>query len=104
MAKELAGTFYENNRSPKFRTAFPTFKHYMRGQWCQSDGSIKLYRPGYLHHVDLARKMLASMLGKQNVHEHLKEAIFQAILDDRERSTRPSAKKLHQVGFEGEYQ
>jgi hypothetical protein len=100
MAKELAGTFYEGNRSPKFRAAFPTFKHYMRGQWCQPDGSIKLYRPGWLHHVELARRMLAAMLGRESVHQHLKDAIFQALIDDRERSQRPGARKLHQVGLE----
>lgn len=104
MAKELAGQFYEGNRSPGFRHAFPTFKHYMRGQWVQADGSINLDKPGWLHHVNLARKLLASMLGNMNVHENLKEAIYQAIIDDRERALRPSAKKLHQVGFEGKLQ
>lgn len=104
MAKELAGKFYEGERSQGFRKAFPTFRHYMRGQWVQADGSIKLDKPGWLHHVALARKMLAAMLGKSNVHDNLKWPIYQAIIDDRERSLRPSAKKLHQVGFEGEYQ
>lgn len=99
MAKELAGVFYEGNRSPRFRRAFPTFKHYMRGQWVQPDGSITAYRPGWLHHVELARRMLATMLGHANVHENLKHAIYQAILDDRERSMRPGAKKLHQAGL-----
>lgn len=100
LAKELAGKFYEGNRSPKFRAAFPTYKNYIRGQWHQPDGSIKAYRPGWLHHVELARKMLASMLGRKDVHEHLKEAIFKAIIDDRERSQRPGARKLHQAGLE----
>jgi hypothetical protein len=104
MAKELAGAFYEGNRSPGFRHAFPTFKHYMRGQWVQADGSIKLYRPGWLHHVNLARELLASMLGQMNVHEHLKWPIYEAIIDDRKRAMRPGAKKLHQVGFEGTLQ
>lgn len=104
MAKEMAGIFYEGNRSPGFRKAFPTFKHYMRGQWVQDDGSIKAYRPGHLHHVALARKMLSQMLGQANVHDNLKWPIYQAIIDDRERAMRPSAKKLHQAGLEGEYQ
>jgi hypothetical protein len=101
MAKELAGKFYEDNRTPGFRKAFPTFRHYMRGQWVQSDGSIRLDKPGWLHHVELARKLLAGMLGRMDVHENLKDPIYQAILDDRERALRPGARKLHQVGIEG---
>lgn len=104
MAKELAGRFYEDNRTPGFRRAFPTFTAYMRGQWHQADGSIKLDKPGWLHHVELARRMLATMLGRADVHENLKMPIYEAIIDDRERSMRPSAKKLHQVGFEGTLQ
>ncbi len=100
MAKELAGRFYDDNRTPGFRKAFPTFKAYMRGQWHQVDGSIKAYRPGWLHHVGLARKLLAQMLGRADVHENLKMPIYEALIDDRERSLRPSAKKLHQAGLE----
>lgn len=104
MSKELAGEFYEGNRSPGFRRAFPTFKHYMRGQWVQPDGSIKAYRPGWLHHVRLAYKMLSQMLGHPNVHSNLKWPIYEAVIDYNTRAQRPGAKKLHQVGFEGEYQ
>lgn len=104
LAKELAGLFYEGNRSLGFRRAFPTLKHYMRGQWVQPDGSIKAYRPGHLHHIALARQRLSQMLGQPGVHENLKWPIYEAILDDRERSLRPGSKKLHQAGFEGEYQ
>ena len=103
MAKELAGAFYEDNRSPGFRAAFPTFTHYMRGQWVQSDGSIKAYRPGWLHHVDQARKILALMLGKPDaqVSPVMKERIFDALIEDRDRQFKAeqqkTAKKLHQV-------
>lgn len=99
VAKELASVFYESNRSPGFRRAFPTLKHYLRGQWVQPDGSIKAYLPGHLHHIALARQRLAQMLAQSNIHENLKEPIYQAILDDRERSMRPGAKKLHQAGL-----
>ena len=104
MAKELAGKFYEDNRSPGFRKAFPTFKHYMRGQWVQPDGSIKAYRPGWLHHVRLAYKVLAQMLGDNRVHSNLKWPIYEAVIEYNTRAQRPGAKKLHQAGFEGEYQ
>lgn len=104
MAKELSGEFYEGNRSPGFRKAFPTFRHYMRGQWVQADGSIKAYRPGWLHHVTLAYQVLAKMLGDNRVHSNLKWPIYEAIIEYNSRAQRPGAKKLHQAGFEGEYQ
>lgn len=98
MAKELAGAFYEQNRSPRFRAAFPTLRHYMRGQQVMPDGQIKIYRPGWLHHVDMARKMLTAMLGRADVSEVLKERIYDALMEDREKSLRPGAKKLFQAG------
>lgn len=102
LAKELAGVFYEEpKRSAGFRKAFPTFKHYMRGQWVQADGSIKAYRPGWLHHVGHARKMMALMLGQPGVTPVVKERIFDALIEDRNRQfkaeARRTAKSLHQV-------
>jgi hypothetical protein len=105
MAKELAGVFYESNRSPGFRKAFPNFKNFMRGQWHQADGSIKLYRPGWLHFVALARKRMATILGDKAVHPHIKEAIFNALIEDRNRqfkaeTTAPkTVKELFQSGM-----
>lgn len=107
MARELAGVFYEDNRTPGFRQAFPTLKAYMRGQWHQPDGSIKAYRPGWMHHVELARKVMALMLGKPDsvVHPNIKNAIFNALIEDRDRqfkaeTTAPKAvKDLFQAGM-----
>ena len=105
MAKELAGTFYEENRTPGFRQAFPTFKAYLRGQWHQSDGSIKLYRPGWQHHVELARKVLSVMLGRNDIHINVKNAIFAALIEDRDRQykaemlNRKNVKDLPQAGM-----
>lgn len=106
LAKELAGKFYEDNaRSVKFRAAFPTFQHYMRGQWVQPDGSIKAYRPGWLHHVELARKMLSVMLGQSDarVSPVMKERIFDALIEDRNRQYKAeqqkTAKSLFQAGM-----
>jgi len=86
MATELAGTFYEQNRTPGFRKAFPKVEDYLRGRWHQPDGSIKLYRPGYLHHVVLARKMLIAMLGRKDTNETMKERIYDALLEDAKKS------------------
>ena len=85
VAKEIAGAFYEGNRTPGFRQAFPTLKHFMRGQWVQPDGSIKLYRPGWMHFVDTARKRMAIMLGENTTSEYLKYRIFDALIEDRDR-------------------
>lgn len=91
MAKELAGTFYEDNRTPGFRAAFPTLKSYMLGRWHQSDGSVKQETAGWVHHVVLARKLLAAMLGQPEgtVTQHMKDQIYEALLKDRDQATQP---------------
>ena len=98
MAKELAGIFYEDNRTPVFRQAFPTLKHYMRGQWVQQNGDIKIDKPGWLYHVELARKVLASMLSKPDsvVSPAIKERIFDALIEEHEKATSTGAVSLTQ--------
>ena len=89
-AKELAGAFYEDNRTPAFRRAFPTLKSYMRGQWHQSDGEIKIDKPGWMYHIDMARKILTIMLGKPDavVSPVMKERIYDALIEERNRATK----------------
>ena len=85
VAKEIAGAFYDQNRTPGFRQAFPTLKAFNRGQWHQPDGSIKAYRPGWLHFVEPARRRLAQMLGDPATSDYVKNAIFNALIEDRNR-------------------
>jgi len=98
MAKELAGIFYEDNRSPGFRFTFPTLKSYMRGQWHQQDGTIVINKPGWMYHIDLARKVLINMLSKPDgvVNEEMKQRIYEAIIEDHNSATKPQAKKVLQ--------
>ena len=95
MAKELAGKFYEDNRSEPFRRTFPTLKAYMRGQWHQN-GDIVINKPGWMYHIDLARKVLGTMLSQPNVSAIMKERIYEALLDEHERATGTQAKKVTQ--------
>lgn len=102
MAKELAGVFYEDSaRTPGFRKAFPTFQSYMRGQWHQPDGSIKAYLPGWKHHMELARKVLSTMLGQPDarISPFMKEKIFDGLIADRNQSFHKAARQLHQAGM-----
>lgn len=98
MAKELAGAFYEDNRSPGFRQTFPTLKAYMRGQWHKPTGEIFITKPGWIYHVDLAIKVLGTMLGKPDavVSPHMKETIAAALIDNHNRATGPMARKTGQ--------
>ena len=99
MAKELACVFYEDNaRTPGFRRAFPTLKAYMRGQWHQLDGTIKIDKPGWLYHVDLARKILVNMLGQPDarVSPVLKERIYEAVIEEHSVATTKRAKQVTQ--------
>ena len=97
MAKELAGKFYEDNRSIGFRRTFPTLKAYMRGQWHQN-GDIILNKPGWMYHIDLARKLLGVMLSQPDsrVSPVMKERIYEALLEENSKATSPQAKKVLQ--------
>ena len=98
VAKELAGAFYEDNRSDAFRKTFPTLKAYMRGQWHQPSGEIIINKPGWMYHIELARKVLGSMLSKPDaqVSQVMKDRIYDALLEEHEKATRPTAKKILQ--------
>ena len=99
MAEKLAGVFYEDQvRSPKFRMTFPTLKAYMRGQWHQPNGDIVINKPGYLYHVEMARKVLAKMLTLPDtqVHANIKDAIYQGFLDEHEATQQRKPKKVLQ--------
>ena len=99
MAKELAGVFYEDSaRTPGFRRAFPTLKSYMRGIWHQPDGTIKIDKPGWLSHKDLARKMLTMMLGQPDsrVSPVMKERIYDSLIADYPKETSRNAKQVTQ--------
>jgi hypothetical protein len=95
MAKELAGIFYEDNRSPAFRRTFPTLKAYMRGQWHQN-GDIVINKPGWMYHVDLARKVLVQMLSQsdEKVSSIMKERIYEALIEEHNKQSQ--AKKVLQ--------
>lgn len=96
MAKELAGVFYENNRTDDFRRAFPTFRHFIRGQWIQNDGSIIVKEPGWTHFIAMAKRLLTEMLQDPRVNPIMKERIYDALIDEHERATSPHAKSVAQ--------
>ena len=99
MAKEMAAVFYEDNRSPAFRRAFPTLQSYMRGQWHQPDGDIVINKPGWMYHIDLVRKLMGSMLSQSDtrVSPLMKERMYAALLEEHLKATAPQAKKVIQV-------
>ena len=86
MAKELAGIFYhESNRTAGFRRAYPTFKDYMKGLQHQPNGDVLIDKPGWVYHITLAKKVLASMLNKPDVSPLMKERIADAFFDEASR-------------------
>lgn len=109
LAKELAGQFYEeetstkpeierNKRSLRFRRAFPTVKAYLLGHQHMPDGSIEYSKPGWMHHVVLARKLLTLMLGQSDarVSPHMKNTIYEALLEEHEEATNPRSENFVQ--------
>ncbi len=102
-AKQLAGAFFEDNRTDKFRRAFPTVQHFLTGTQVMYDKNLdvigrKKVAAGWLHFLVLARKTLTLMLGQPDarVSPQLKERIYDAILEDRDRTTRQRAHRVSQ--------
>ena len=97
LAKELAGIFYENERSKKFRNTFPTLKSYMRGQWHHPSGEIKIDKPGWMYHLDMARKILLAMLSDNRVSETMKERIYDAWIEEHSKALQSKTKVTQRV-------
>lgn len=69
-AKELAGCFYERNRSEKFRASWPNIMTYVNTKWP--------------HFVQGVREGYAELLGRDDVPEEDKERMFAALTDNAE--------------------
>lgn len=67
-AKELAGCFYEKNRSDKFRASWPNQMTYVNTKWP--------------HFVQGVREGYAELLGHPGTPEDMKERIYEALLDN----------------------
>ena len=97
LAKELAHIFYDGNRSEAFRRTFPTERAYIRGQWHQPNGDIVLNKPGWMYHLDMARKILVAMLGDPRVSEPMKERIYDAWLEERSKADQTRTKVTQRI-------
>ena len=113
VARGLAAKYYDLARSAEkredgtflkvefnvFGKMFPTLKDYLSGK-CHGqvgrtpegeiyhidDGSLRQVPKGELYFYELAREALAKMLGRNDITDYMKERIFEAIIEDRERS------------------
>jgi hypothetical protein len=104
LAVELAARFYYDDKMPNspntqqrsaaFRRAFPALRDFMRGREHQTDGSVLHRVPAWRYFTELARKMLSNMLGRSDVSEAMKERIYDAICEDREKEYKMGGKKL----------
>ena len=95
-AIEIASAFYESNRTLEFRKTFPSLKDYLRGLWHRPNGDIVINKPGWMYHLDEARKALATQLRLASVSTYEKDQISDALIRDFNRATSPQAKKVLQ--------
>lgn len=115
VAKELAGAFYEQaagdmfgdapedrERSKRFRETYPTWEHYKNGWQVLPNGKIKQDQPGWKYFVTLARARLVQMLNDPATKQHMKDAIYKALLEEHEKSTSPLAQELLQRRLNGQ--
>ena len=74
-AKKLAEAFFEGDdeaRTERFRSFFPDIKEFVGRMWPQF--------------VPAARAILADMLERRDVAQHLKDEIYDALVEDNKRS------------------
>ena len=79
-AKEIAGCFYDMNRSERFRKEAGTQDHFVRRQW--------------KHYVPTAVESLAGVLGLPGTPDDQKEIIHDAIMAFHERSSQGRPRNL----------
>ncbi len=88
-------------RPDVFGKTFPTAKDYLTGRrhgrvgrtpegtiYHIDDGSRQQDTPGWLYWYDMARQRLVEMLNSGSVTDHMKERIFEALVEDREKEQR----------------
>lgn len=74
-AKDLCGAFYEDaSLSERFRAFWPDQNVFIARNW--------------LNFVEPARRVLSSMLGRKDISEREKEAIYKALVEDNRRALR----------------
>jgi hypothetical protein len=96
------------NIEPKlFAKTYPTLKDYLAGRKHGreerfpdgtirhiDDGSVRYDTPGWLHWYKGAREQLTEMLSMPQVHQNLKDAIYAALLEDREKELKQTDPRL----------
>jgi hypothetical protein len=88
-----------------FAKTFPTVKDYLSGTrhgqvqraWQTGvtthldDGKIYQDYPGWMYWYDQARQIAVEMLSSSQIHENLKQAIMDALIEDREKELKREA-------------
>lgn len=98
-AKEMAGAFYEQaQRSTMFRQFYPNAHDYIHGIAHLPSGKIiKQETAGWERFVDHAKSSLVDMLTSNNVSQHMKDEIEEALKENYRRAQKPSAKRVMQI-------
>ena len=66
-AKEMAGCFYDQERSETFRRTWPSQEEYVDMKWA--------------HFVPAVREVYSELLGRPNIDPAEKEAMYEALID-----------------------
>lgn len=95
-----------------FAKSYPTLADYLAGRrhgrmqrnwitgkvWHVDDGRVYADKPGWVLWYDKARKCAVEMLNKPEVHENLKSAIMDALIEDREKQLKNETSQVHNPG------
>lgn len=87
-AKEMAGCFYENERSDTFRATWPRQMEYVETKWH--------------HFVAGVREVYAELLAHPNVDEEQKERMYEALIADSDKTMSDGASSPMQIAKDSE--
>lgn len=82
-AKELAGAFWEADRTERFRNFYPDVRQFIGRHW-----------PDF---VPAARNLLVDCLSRKDLSDRLKTEISDALIEDNRRAVRAPAHDRHRM-------
>jgi hypothetical protein len=101
------GRTLQNIDPTAFGKSFPTVKDYLAGRRYgevehRADGTVfwkdtgkwRQYVPGWMSFYEMARQLNVQMLAEPHVTDTMKERIFDAIIEDREKQLKQEAKGI----------
>lgn len=94
-----------------FSKTYPTLKDFLIGRkhgrkvesygevsW-EDTGQVTMGVPGHMFFYEIARQVLVQMLGREDVSDHRKKQVYDAIMEDREKQLKQERMRVKPLGI-----